>query len=150
MLPSSPSLKPTKKRKRKIKTEVKNHDMIKNERLSFFHSLGRILNPKRDEIDGSWRLKCNIEALVDEISIQPSTFNSFIHSNYIKYFGDVNDVSNAADILSISQKFLNKWDNRTDVLQYALWVPIMGLMIHNEHRVSKWNQITAPRKTNKT
>ncbi|KAI4456116.1 cell cycle checkpoint protein rad17 [Holotrichia oblita] len=149
LLPSTPPPKYSNKRKRKSKNETKNQILLKNERLSFFHGIGRVLNPKRVEKNGSWRLKCDIQALVDEIGIQPTTFNSFIHNNYIKYFGDIHDISNAAEILSFSQIFLNKWENRENFLNYSLWIPIMGLMVYNQHKVLKWNQITAPRKHKK-
>lgn len=146
ILPNTPPIKSSNKRKRKINNGRKGTILIKNERLSFFHSVGRVLNPKQEEKNGSLRLQCNIGALVEEISIQPATFTSFIHANYIKYFGDVKDISNAAEILSFSQSFLNKWETRVEVQKYGLWVPIIGLMVHNKHKVSKWNQITAPKK----
>ncbi|GJQ73377.1 hypothetical protein Trydic_g13743 [Trypoxylus dichotomus] len=152
LLLNTSSPKPGSKRKRKPKNAPKAQSKteVKTERLSFFHSLGRVLNPKREEENGSWRLQCDVGALVEEISIQPTTFNSFIHANYLKYFGDINDVCNAADILSFSQSFLNKIENRTDIMKYGLWIPIIGLMVHNEHKVSKWNQITAPKNHKKT
>ncbi|KAF2903042.1 hypothetical protein ILUMI_03139 [Ignelater luminosus] len=134
------------KRKRNEKTSTSINVMSKDEMLGFFHGLGRVLNPKRIEINNSWRIQCDFNALIDQLGTQPSVFSAFLQENYLKYFGDLNDVQKAADVLSQAQVFLEKWTERNDILVYALWISVLGLMVFNEHKVSRWNQIKAPTK----
>ncbi|CAG9839662.1 unnamed protein product [Diabrotica balteata] len=119
--------------------------MTRDLSLGLFHGLGRVLNPKRREVGNSWRLSHNIESLVDEFSTQPQMFTAFLFENYLKYFGDINDVAKAAEFLSMSVRFLENWE-RHETLVFALWISVLGLMIFNEHRVSRWTQIRAPSK----
>ncbi|KAJ8936004.1 hypothetical protein NQ318_009685 [Aromia moschata] len=133
--------------KRKRSANIKTIQcMSRDENLGLFHGLGRVLNPKRNETNNSWRLNCNVEKLIDEFSIQPTMFTSFLFENYLKYFGDINDASRAAEILSFSVMFLDNWNDRYETLIFGLWISVLGLMIFNEHRVSKWNQIRGPTK----
>lgn len=118
--------------------------MSKDEKLGLFHGLGRILNPKRQQVNNSWRLNCDIEKLVNEFSTQPTLFTTFLFENYLKYFGKIDDVSHAVEILSTSLNFLNNWTDNQDNSVFGLWISILGLMVYNEHKVSKWNQIRGP------
>ncbi|KAL1497407.1 hypothetical protein ABEB36_008384 [Hypothenemus hampei] len=134
----------TSKRKRTHSSQaIKN--MTRDQVLGLFHGLGKVLNPKRIDQGNSWRLNCDMEKLVDEFSIQPSKFTSFLYENYLKYFGNLNDVKNASEILSFSTRLLDNWENH-HVLVMALWIAVLGVMVTNEHRVSKWNQIRGPKK----
>ncbi|RZC43154.1 cell cycle checkpoint protein RAD17 [Asbolus verrucosus] len=123
--------------------------MSRDENLGLFHALGRVLNPKFTEVNNCWRLNCDIEKIVDEFSIQPGIFTAFLFENYVKYFGDVNDACKAAEILSLSETFLDRWVDRHDTLIFALWLSVLGLMTFNKHKVSKWNQIKGPSKITK-
>lgn len=120
--------------------------MAKDETLGLFHSLGRILNPKRDE-DG--KLQCDFESLIMELESQPENMISFLFTNYLKYFGDLRDCQQASEFLGFSQKFFDKWTDRNDLHQYPLWISILGLMSVNNHKISKWNQIEGPKKIQK-
>ncbi|KAJ8975363.1 hypothetical protein NQ317_000293 [Molorchus minor] len=133
------------KRKRNDKTVTLQY-MSRDVTLGLFHGLGRVLNPKKNEFG---RLNCNIEKLIDEFSDQPSTFISFLFENYLKYFGDITDANKATDILSQSDRFLDNWGNN-EILVFGLWISVLGLMIFNEHKVSKWNQIRGPTRIVKT
>ncbi|KAH1025919.1 hypothetical protein HUJ05_010539 [Dendroctonus ponderosae] len=93
----------------------------------------------------AWKLDCDLQKLVDEFSIQPAKFTSFLFENYLKYFGALGDAQKTADILSFSLGLLENWENH-ELLLMALWTAVSGVMIFNEHKVSKWNQIKAPRK----
>ncbi|KAJ8968640.1 hypothetical protein NQ314_002200 [Rhamnusium bicolor] len=138
-------LKASGKRKRNCKISTL-QCMSRDENLGLFHGLGRVLNPKRKEVGSIWRLNCDVEKLVDEFSTQPAMFISFLFENYLKYFGDINDASRAADILSLAVKYFDNWVDKHETLIFGLWISILGLMIFNEHRVSKWNQIRGPAK----
>lgn len=96
-------------------------------------------------LGSTWRLDCDLQKLVDEFSIQPAKFTSFLFENYLKYFGALSDAQKTADILSFSSSLLENWENH-ELLLMALWTAVSGVMIFNEHKVSKWNQIKAPRR----
>ncbi|XP_048520062.1 cell cycle checkpoint protein RAD17 [Dendroctonus ponderosae] len=132
------------KRGKNVSTGSIKH-MARDEALGLFHGLGRVLNPKRRNEGIAWKLDCDLQKLVDEFSIQPAKFTSFLFENYLKYFGALGDAQKTADILSFSLGLLENWENH-ELLLMALWTAVSGVMIFNEHKVSKWNQIKAPRK----
>lgn len=137
------------KKKKRSKNDAKIKSMERDETLGLFHGLGRVLNPKWIEINGMERLNCDVEKLIDEFSTQPSIFMLFLFENYLKYFGAFNDAKKAAEILSFSIKFLDNFVDRHDILLYGLWVSVLGLMVSNKHKVSKWTQIRGPVKVEK-
>lgn len=136
-----------KKRKRSLKTPLAaiSH-MAKDEPLGLFHGIGRVLNPKRAQIGDSWRLQYDFDHLIDEFSTQPVSFNAFLYENYLKYFGDLEEAQKAADVMSESHSVFANWSDCRDTLLYALWLTVLGFMVFNEHRQSKWTHITAPTK----
>ncbi|CAG9767162.1 unnamed protein product [Ceutorhynchus assimilis] len=135
------------KRKKNDQPNTIKH-MRRDETLGLFHGLGRVLNPKKIEQNGTWRLNCDMQKLVDEFTIQPAKFASFLFENYLKYFGDLEDIEQAAEILSFSHKLLENWDSG-ETLTIALWIAVLGLMVCNQHKVSRWNQIKGPKKIEK-
>lgn len=132
------------KRKQRGKNNNKIKSMERDETLGLFHGLGRVLNPKWKEDGNIERLNCDFDKLIDEFSTQPSMFTAFLFENYLKYFGDFNDAAKAAEIMSFSVKFLDSYLDRHEILLYSLWVSVLGLMICNRHKVSKWTQIRGP------
>lgn len=135
-----------KKRKRSSKTPLTINHMAKDNPLGLFHGIGRVLNPKRTQVGESWRLQYDFDNLIDEFSMQPTIFNAFLHENYLKYFGDLSEAQQAADLLSESDSVFGCWGDCRDTLLYSLWLTVLGFMTFNEHRLSKWTQITAPTK----
>ncbi|XP_050297927.1 cell cycle checkpoint protein RAD17 [Anthonomus grandis grandis] len=133
----------TKKRRHETVKTVKH--MVKDETLGLFHGLGRVLNPKRRQEGTSWRLNCDLQRLVDEFSIQPLKFTEFLFENYAKYFGSLEEAQKASEMLSLSSQLMENWSNH-ETLVLALWISVLGCMIFNEHKVSKWNQIKGPKK----
>ncbi|KAF5269583.1 hypothetical protein FQR65_LT05921 [Abscondita terminalis] len=119
--------------------------MERDEILGFFHALGRVLNPKHGEGD-SKKLQYDFDSLIDQFATQPANFSAFLQENYLKYFGDLNDARKAAELMSAAQEFLANWSERHEIMLYALWISVLGLMTYNEHKVSKWNQIKGPTK----
>lgn len=133
------------KRKQRGKNNNKIKSMERDETLGLFHGLGRVLNPKwNEDSNNRERLNCDFDKLIDEFSTQPTMFMSFLFENYLKYFGDFNDAAKAAEIMSFSIKFLDSYVDRHEILLYGLWVSVLGLMISNRHKVSKWTQIRGP------
>lgn len=137
------------KQNKKAKLEIACKIIGKDEALSLFHGIGRILNPKRIDMDNSWRLDCDINGLVSKFDTQPKMLISFLFHNYPKYFGDLKDVCQAVEKLSISNLFLQKWFESTALNEYPIWIAVMGLMIFNRHRVKSWNPIRKPDKISK-
>lgn len=123
--------------------------MAKDESLGIFHCLGRVLNPKRKQHNNSWRVDCQLDQLIDELSTQPNSIASLLFENYLKYFGDFGDLCKASDIMSVTQILFEKWTEKQEVLVLGLWIVVFGLMVSNEHKVSKWNQITGSRRIKK-
>ncbi|XP_017770429.1 PREDICTED: cell cycle checkpoint protein RAD17 [Nicrophorus vespilloides] len=136
-------LEKTGQKRKRVDKNSKVKSMNKDEALGLFHGLGKVFNPKRDDNN---KVQCDFDALVDEFSTVPNIFNAFLFENYTKYFGDINDIFEAADTLSFSQTFMDKWSERHDTLIIPLWISVLGLMISNKHRVSKWIPINGPKK----
>lgn len=119
---------------------------MRDETLGLFHGLGRVLNPKREQKGEHFVIQCDFNHLIDEFSTQPITIQNFLFENYIKYFGDAVDATKAAEVLSVAEILLNKWKDGHDGVVMGLWFVVLGLMVFNEHKISKWNQLKAPTK----
>lgn len=137
------------KRKKRTNKDVRISSMQRDENLGLFHGLGRVLNPKWKEDAVYKKLNCDLGKLIDEFSAQPGIFVSFLFENYVKYYGDFNDASKAAEILSVSAQFLENFGDRYEIVLYGLWISVLGLMVNNKHKVSKWTQIRKPIRTQK-
>ncbi|KAF7281881.1 hypothetical protein GWI33_004082 [Rhynchophorus ferrugineus] len=135
-------------KKKRVEKKLTIKSMIKDESLGLFHGLGRVLNPKMRNHGNTYRINCDIQKLVAEFSIQPNKFHSFLFENYLKYFGDLDDTQEASDTLSFATLILTNWDN-IQSCTISLWIQILGLMISNRHKESKWTQITGPKKIDK-
>lgn len=139
----------TKRKKKQTISKIKS--MARDETLGLFHSIGRVLNPKRKETENGWRIQCDLNSLIDEFSTHPTAILGFLQENYLKYFGDIDDVSNASNILSESQVLMKDfYSSNFDSVRNILWMTVMGLMISNEHRVTGFNPIKGPTKIKKT
>lgn len=122
---------------------------MRDETLGLFHGLGRVLNPKREQKGDRLEIVCDFDRLVDEFSIQPTTIENFLFENYLKYFGDAEDATKAAEVLSMSEILLSNWKERHEGVVMGLRFVVLGLMVVNKHKVSKWNQLNAPKKVKK-
>ena len=41
-----------------------------------------------------------------------SSFVSFLHQNYVDFFGNIDNLANAADYLSLAEPFFDEWTVR--------------------------------------
>lgn len=123
--------------------------VLRDHNLGIFHLLGRILNPKRKEHNGSWRIDCNVNEVVDEFCTFPNMGFRFLQHNYLKYYSDFAEACISADILSQTEIFLRKIIDSPELHNLGLWYCTLGFMITNEHKASKWNQINAPKMASK-
>lgn len=134
------------KRKRKEKDKETLSNMRKDESLGLLHGVGRTLYPKRMNItENKWRFEHSPESIVDQFITMPSLFVSFLHENYLRYFGDFTDLKFASEIFSASETFLNNWKDVNIIKTYGLWIAVMGLMVYNKNAVSKWNPVQGPK-----
>lgn len=124
--------------------------MMRDETLGLFHSLGRVLNPKREQKGDRTVIQCDFNRLIDEFSTQPTKIQNFLFENYVRYFGDAVDATKAAELLSVAECLLDKWKDGHDGVVMGLWFVVLGLMVVNVHKVSKWNQLKAPTRAKKT
>lgn len=124
--------------------------MMRDETLGLFHGLGRVLNPKREQKGGHLVIQCDLNRLIDEFSTQPTTIQNFLFENYVRYFGDALDATRGAEVLSVGEFLLSRWGEGHETVVMGLWFVVMGLMVVNEHKVAKWNQLRAPTKVKKT
>lgn len=141
------SEKEIKKRKRKSFATAA---VLRDGNLGIFHLLGRILNPRRKEHSNSWRLDCDLEEIVEEFMTYPNTGLNLLKHNYLKYFDDFDEACEASDVLSQTQIFMESSFDQLELQELALWYCTLGIMIANKHKVSKWNQIKAPKRNKET
>lgn len=147
------AVKPKKGEKKK-KTMKRNDDggLGKNEVLSMMHGLGRVFHPKLEinTVTKRSELTHKPEDITEAFSSQPSNFIKMVHSNYIKNFTDIHDVSEAASIFSLSDCFESEYrDDRLNNLNLNLIIrsamvlnrnPAGGFRSVSAHANKKWKK----------
>lgn len=116
----------------------------KNEALSLMHGLGRVFYPKLElnETTKQAELTHKPEDIAESFSTQPSNFIQMIHSNYIKNFSNIDDVSEAADIFSLADCLESEY--RDDQLSLVnLNLVIRSAMVLNKTPAVGFRKITA-------
>lgn len=152
----SKSAKPKAKSKVKTKSNLqkpKDEGSIgKNEVLSVLHGLGRVFHPKLEGNRDSRRkeLTHNPETIADSFSSQPENIIQMIYSNYIKNFGDIDSLSEAAQIFSLSDCISSEYrDAQLGLLNLNLVIratmvlniqPAGGFRSVSTHISKKWKQ----------
>lgn len=133
-----------KKGVKKAKATRESDGLGKNEVLSLMHGLGRVFYPKLEINDATKLLELTHkpETLTESFSSQPSNFIRMVHSNYIKNFSNIADVSKAADMLSLSDCFESEYrDDRFSDLNLNL--VIRSAMVLNTTPASGFRTISA-------
>lgn len=136
------------KRKRKEKDKGTLTVMARDQSLGLLHGVGRVLYPKRTPTTtpgGRWSFEHPAEETVNQFITIPSVFVSFLHENYLRYYGDFADARAAAELLSDAELLMAQWQDREEIILYGLWISIQGLMVHNKHAVPKWNPVQGPK-----
>lgn len=143
----SKTVKPKRGAGKKQKTSMKTNDdagIGKNEVLSLMHGLGRVLHPKLEmnEQTKLQELTHKPETITESFQSQPSNFIKMIHSNYVKNFSEISEVSSNANILSLVDCIENEY--RDINLSYLnLNLVIRSTMVLNEHPASGFRPISA-------
>ncbi|GLV32964.1 Rad17 [Carabus blaptoides fortunei] len=133
------------KRKRKEKDKGTLSLMARDQSLGLLHGVGRVLYPKRIPTPHGWTFEHAAEDIVNQFLTIPSVFVSFLHENYLRYYGDFTGVQAAAEVLSDAEMLMAEWQDRAEIHLYGLWISIQGLMVHNKHAVPKWNPVQGPK-----
>lgn len=80
------------------------------------------------------------EDLAESYISQPGTMISLLHSNYVVRFTDVEDITVAADALSLADVIMTEY--REDAMaSHGLNIVIRGMMVANRKTASGWQQI---------
>lgn len=111
----------------------------RDELLDIFHGVGRALYPKWENN----RLMHNPETLTDVFSSQPKNYIELVHSNYLKRFGELQDVCEFSDLLSVSDTFLHEFRDNNTLELMSLNLVIRSAMVHNSNSSSGFQPITA-------
>jgi hypothetical protein len=123
--------------------------VLAEQKLTIFHTLGKILYNKRidpDNIDGSPKKLGKFQMLknpkryfdlkrVLEISITSyEKFNNYVYDNYIDHFRDTRELSKSADIFSLTDSlysFKKPINTNEDLRFNSLYLNCEGIMSYN-------------------
>ena len=116
----------------------------KDEATDLFRILGRVLYSSRKSTNtGEYTFVHNPADIVDSVSMQPSTFVGFLHENYVSRFSSVDDISVAANALSIADVLLTQ--SYRDPMNVGLTLATRGLMVANNNPVKSFKAFVKPR-----
>lgn len=109
--------------------------------MDIFHGVGRALYPKWEKK----RLVHNPETLTDVFASQPSNYVELVHSNYMKRFGNMDDIRAVSNLLSISDNLQSDFreNNNANLELIALNLVIRGAMVCNSNSSSGFQPITS-------
>jgi DNA polymerase III delta prime subunit len=102
--------------------------------LSLFHALGKVLHNKRLPLNqGEERgaTKYDPEAVFEQASIDANLFNSFLHENYLLFFGQIEDVENVTSYFIDADTLLQNWQEAEHFSRYAASISARGIMYTN-------------------
>nr|XP_050853120.1 cell cycle checkpoint protein RAD17 [Vespula vulgaris] len=122
---------------------LKNECTNRKESLGLLHGIGRVINPKRIEIENSWKFVHNPDEIAEYFHSQTSTFLYFLHENYINTIRFIEESSISADVLSLADILNSEWRD-TNLNKLSLSLSIRGIMVANESPVTGWNPVRKP------
>jgi len=123
----------------------------KDESLDLFHSIGRVLYPKREHIDSSLQFKFthNPDRMVEHFAMQPNTVLGFLQENYLTRFSSLTDICEGADAISAADVMLSSnfmfGISIYDISLSSLSVAVRGLMLANKNPIKTFSTIVKPR-----
>lgn len=125
--------------------------VLKDENLDLFHSIGRVLYPKKECINSSLEFKFthNLDSLIEHFAIQPSTVLGFLQENYLTRFSCITDVCEGADAISAADVMLSSnfmyGVSIHDISLSSLSVAVRGLMLANRNPIKTFRSIVKPK-----
>lgn len=123
----------------------------RDENLDLFHSIGRVIYPKRVLIDSPLQFKFthNPDNLVDNFTMQPTTVLGFLQENYLSRFSNLTDVCEGADAISAADVMLSSdfmfGVSIYDISLASLSVAVRGLMLANKKPIKTFRSIVKPK-----
>ncbi|XP_027843435.2 cell cycle checkpoint protein RAD17 [Aphis gossypii] len=119
--------------------------------LDLFHSIGRVIYPKREVINSPLQFKFthNPDNLVENFAMQPSTVLGFLQENYLTRFSSLSDICKGADAISAADVMLSSdfmfGVSIYDISLSSLSVAVRGLMLANEKPIKVFRPIVKPK-----
>lgn len=127
-------------------------NISKDENLDLFHSIGRVIYPKREPLVNSplqFKFVHNPDYLVENFAMQPSTVLGFLQENYLTRFSSLTDVCDGADAISAADVMLSSnfmfGVSIYDISLSSLSVAVRGLMLANKNPVKSFKSIVKPK-----
>lgn len=123
----------------------------KDETLDLFHSIGRVIYPKREPIDSPLQFKFTHDPnnLVENFAMQPSTVLGFLQENYLPRFSNLNDICEGAEAISTADVMLSSnfmfGVSIYDISLASLSVAVRGLMLANKKPIKTFRSIVKPK-----
>lgn len=119
------------KRPKRVNDTNKLKALGRDENISLMHGIGRVFTPKFDE---SKKLTHCPELLTDTFSTMPSSFVSFIYSNYPARLSSIANCAEVSNLLSQSDVLLTDYRD-SSLATLALTLTVRGTMLSNEKTV---------------
>ncbi|XP_025193546.1 cell cycle checkpoint protein RAD17 [Melanaphis sacchari] len=122
-----------------------------DESLDLFHSIGRVIYPKREMINSPLQFKFthNPDNLAENFAMQPSTVLGFLQENYLTRFSSLTDICKGADAISAADVMLSSdfmfGVSIYDISLSSLSVAVRGLMLANEKPIKVFRPIVKPK-----
>lgn len=142
-----PTIEKTKKigKEEKAQNNKVNQGLGRNEILDIFHGVGRVLypkfemNPQTNQVE----LTHKPETIAEIFSTQPRNFIELLHSNYMKNFSVLEDVSEVADTFSLSDTFQAQYRESEGLHFLNLNMIIRGTMVLNTKKKPDFRPVTS-------
>ncbi|NWW19538.1 RAD17 protein, partial [Falcunculus frontatus] len=126
----------------------------KDASIFLFHALGKIIYCKREAVSEaeSLQLPAHLskhhrdtlliqpEDIVEKSHMSGSTFNLYLHQNYVDFFSDIDDVVRASEYLSTADVLCSNWSTRLVMENYSASVATRGVIHSNTSRASAHQQ----------
>ncbi|NXS31783.1 RAD17 protein, partial [Pomatostomus ruficeps] len=118
----------------------------KDASIFLFHALGKIIYCKREAVSESPALPAHLsehrrdtlliqpEEIVEKSHMSGSTFNLYLHQNYVDFFFDIDDVVRASEYLSAADVLCGDWSTRPVMENYSASVATRGVIHANSSR----------------
>ncbi|XP_066596710.1 cell cycle checkpoint protein RAD17 [Prorops nasuta] len=127
----------------KVKGKSKTECTGREEGLSIFHAVGRVINPKRIANGNSWKFEHNPDEISSFFESQPQTFLHFLQENYTTTTRDIKIIAKSSEILSVASILCAQW-KEPNLYKPALSYCVRGLMLANNNPVKGWNPVKKP------
>ncbi|XP_050436033.1 cell cycle checkpoint protein RAD17 [Adelges cooleyi] len=130
---------------------IKSSSNSKDENLDLFHSIGRVIYPKKETIDSPLKFKFthNPDYIAENFAMQPTTVLGFLQENYLSRFSSLSDVCEGADAISAADVIMSSnfmfGVSLYEISLSSLSVAVRGLMLANKKPVKSFRSIVKPK-----